>query len=290
MSSDIATLTRRINNEVIVAMGLRPDDWIGNLLQAVLTPATRRFSALFAGADRVVAEQGLIEGARTLLSRLVSGVADRGGKDIPGDGPLIIASNHPGTVDSICLAATAGRDDLRIVASDVPFLAGFDHIREHLILLPRKNLQCRMLAARQAIRHLRAGGAILLFAGGTIDPDPAFMKGGEVGLRSWSRSLELFVRDVPGCHVVTSIVSHVIDPAFMRHPLTLLRRSRPDKQRLAMMIQIIQQMLGRRLEIIPRITFGTAISRSMLPDHRELLAAIIEGARRLMESHRAWQP
>ena len=54
-----------------------------------------------------------------------------------------------------------------------------------------------MLAMREALRHLESGGAVLLFARGTIDPDPAFMAGGESELNGWSRSLEIFLGSVP---------------------------------------------------------------------------------------------
>ena len=60
----------------------------------------------------------------------------------------------------------------------------------------------------------------------------------------------------------------------MHHPLTWLRRRRPDRQRLAMMIQIIQQMLGKRPQIVPHVSFGAAIS----PQGRSVARAYPETA------------
>jgi hypothetical protein len=289
MTADVRTLTRLINNEVILAMGLPAESWAGKTLHPVLCRATSRFCEIFAVADRLVAEQGFPAAARWLLSNLVRDFEARGTENVPPSGPLIIASNHPGTVDSITLAASAGREDLKIIASGVPFLRSLTNAGRHLILLPRQGLQGRMMAARAAITHLRSGGALLLFARGNIDPDPAFMQHADEELGRWSRSLETFLRSVPSTQVVTSIVSHVLDPAYMHHPLTWLRRRRADRQRLAMMIQIIQQMLGKRLDIVPHVSFGAAIVARGDFTSTCRLDSIVQSASALLGSHMAWQ-
>ena len=148
---------------------------------------------------------------------------------------------------------------MKIIASDVPFLINLTQISRHLIFLPRQGIQARMLAIREAIRHLSPAALLLLFAHGTIDPDPAFMPDAESELNGWSRSLEIFLTRVPESRVVTSIVSHVLDPGYMRHPLTWLQRARVDRQRLAIMAQLIQQMLGKKLDLVPHVSFGEAL-------------------------------
>ncbi len=209
--------------------------------------------------------------------------------DFPPQGPLIIASNHPGTVDSLALTATANRLDLKIIASDVGFLRNLPHISEHLIFTPRSNLQRRMIALRESIRHLQTGGSLLLFSHGTIDPDPALMPVAARELIGWSRSLEIFLRSVPEVQVIVSIVSGVIDPACMRHPITWLRRARPDRQRLAMMIQIIEQMLGRRFDITPKVSFGELVDMENIGNTEQTLEVITHSAQQLMQSHMPWQ-
>ena len=289
MSADVRTLTRLINNEVILAMGLPTESWPGRALQPVLCRGTSRFCEIFAAADRLVEEEGLQAAARWLLANLVKDFKARDAQNVPCSGPLIIASNHPGTVDSVVLAASAGREDLMIIASGVPFLRNLSHIGRHLILLPRRGLQGRMLAARAAISHLKNGGALLLFARGSIDPDPAFMQHANEELGRWSRSLETFLHSVPTTQVVTSIVSGVLDPTYMHHPLTWLRRRRADRQRLAMMIQVIQQMLGKRLDIVPRVSFGEAIVTRGQSSPKCQLENIVQAAGVLLRSHMAWQ-
>ncbi len=289
VTADVRTLTRLINDEVIIAMGLKADGWLGQRLQPILARATRRFCEIFREADQIVGERGLVAGSRFLLLSLVKDFRARGTQNVPCEGPLVIASNHPGTVDSVTLIASAGREDLKVIASGVPFLKNLVHIREHLILLPRQGLQARMLVVRDAIRHLKSGGALLLFARGGIDPDPAFMTDGDSELLHWSHSLDVFLERVPGTRVVTSIVSNVIEPGYMHHPLTWLQRARPDRQRLAMMIQLMQQMLGTRLEIVPRVSFGKIIDPAALHGQGCLLPLVTDSARDLMKSHLAWQ-
>src|SRR5512142_3280957 len=103
MAASIATLTEQIDNEIIRALGLPLDGWLADRLHAILGRATRRFSELFAEVDRIVEEQGLPAGAAWLLHHLASGVESRGVDNIPSQGPLIIASNHPGAVDSLAV-------------------------------------------------------------------------------------------------------------------------------------------------------------------------------------------
>ncbi len=287
MPADIATLTRLIDNEVIRAMGVPTDGWLAERLHGILGRATRRFSELFAEVDHVVEKQGLPAGALFLLHRLASDLETRGTARIPQEGPLIIACNHPGTVDSLALTASAGRYDLKIIASAVPFLENLPHIREHLIFTPRLNVQKRMISVRESLRHLRSGGALLLFAHGTIDPDPAFMPAAFTELDGWSRSLEIFLRGVPEAQVVVGIVSHVLDPSCMRHPLTWFRRARPDRQRLAMMIQVIEQMLGKQFDIHPRVSYGEVLDLQAIGSPEQALNIITRHAQCLMESHLA---
>ncbi len=290
MPADIATLTRLIDNEVIRAMGIPVDSWLAERLHRILARATRRFSELFSEVDRIVAEQGFPAGALFLLRHLASGYDARGAGNIPPTGPLIIASNHPGTIDSVALTASAGRRDLKIIASAVPFLENLPHIREHLIFTPRVNVQKRMISVRESLRHLQSGGSLLLFAHGTIDPDPSFMPVSLDDFKGWSRSLEIFLRGVPEVQVVVSIVSRVIDPVFMRHPLTWLRTARPDRQRIAMMLQVIQQMLGTQLNLRPRISYGELLDMECFGTAERSLAVVAQDAQRLLESHLAWQP
>ena len=293
MSVDVSVLTQLIDDEIIRAMGVRPESWLGRSLRPILKRATWRFSEMFAQTERVVAEQGLPAGASYLLSELVTTIEVQGADHIPHDGPLVIASNHPGLVDAPTLMATAQRADITMIAGGVPFLKNLPSIGEHLIFASFYDSRIKldddpnlkMVAARKALRHLREGGALLVFPGTVIDPDPSFMPQAEDKLVNWSRSLEIFIRTVPQTKVIPAVVSGVIDPRYMRHPITRLRRSRMDRQRLAMMMQIFQQMLGQKLDLVPRVSFGEALDLQSMRVPERAMEIITDSARQLLRSH-----
>ena len=269
-------------------MGLPVDGAMARALGPLLARATRRFSRLFAECDRIMAEQGLIGGSGWLLTQLVRGYRVVGAESIPPGGPLVIASNHPGTVDSLLLSASAGRPDMKIVAGAIPFLQHLPHVSRYLLYTSYSDVHSRMIVVRESIRHLRGGGALLLFARAGIDPDPAFMPEAERELGLWSRSLEIFVASVPQTQVLASIVSGVIDPRYMRHPLTWLKRTREDRQRLAMMMQIIEQMLGRQLDLLPQVTFGEPLNLRSIGSTEQALESVVRSAHRVL--HAAMEP
>jgi hypothetical protein len=136
---------------------------------------------------------------------------------------------------------------------------------------------------------LKAGGALLIFPRGEIEADPEWMPNPDGEFDQWSRSLDIFLERVPQTRVLVTIASGVISPTAMRHPLTWLRKDRPDKQRLAFIHQFLRQTLsGKELfGLRPRVTFGEVISGETHPD---VLAEVEAAARRTLEKHLAWRP
>lgn len=93
--------------------------------------------------------------------------------NIPKDGPLVIVANHPhGLVDGMVLAELVGRvrTDYKILTRSL--LTGVGEIDQFMIPVPfaheedalAQNLEMR----RQAMEHLKAGGAIVLFPSGVV--------------------------------------------------------------------------------------------------------------------------
>lgn len=286
-ASTVAELRRTISTEILVAAGVPRT----GLLQAVLRPLVwlpaQRFSHLMAELDHRVASDGLTEAVRWLLPHLVDGVRCFGVQHVPASGPLVVASNHPGSYDVLSIISALSRDDLKIYVSDVPFLRSLRACQRHLIHTPPAAHE-RMAAVRQGIEHLRAGGSLLVLATGLVEPDPAVMPGAEDALVNWSRSLPLLVRRVPGSRLLVAIVSGVLAPPVLRHPVTMLRRDPRLKQMLAEFIQVGQQMLfGRRFGLVPEVRFAPPLEATDLGGGRDAgmaLAAITSHARELLAS------
>ncbi len=272
---------RRIAAQVLAVVGRSGDSLPGRALVRVISPAVTRFAEVAATCDRLVAEEGLVAAARWTLSRLSTGLRVEGAEAMPPAGPVLIVANHPGSVDALALAASSGRDDLRILTWPMPFLEYLPHVEPHLISAPAEQAR-RAGAVREGIRHLQQGGALLLFAGGRLEPDPATMRGAEAELSRWSRSIELFLRAVPEATVVPAIVSGVLAQRYVRHPVTWLRRGRLPRQRMAMVLQFVQQMRGKRIPLVPRVGFGAPLRGADLEG--DPWAQILASVRQLLSS------
>jgi hypothetical protein len=268
-------LRRAISTEALVAAGIPRTGPLQTYLRPLVWLPCDRFARLAAEFDRHVALDGFAEATRLATSVFVDGSQVLGAEHIPATGPLVVASNHPGSYDGLLIASSVGRDDLRVLVSDVPFLRHMYATSANFIYTETDRAAAsRVGAVRESVRHLKAGGALLVYASGQVDPDPALLPGAREELQKWSSSLSLFVRQVPETAVLVSIVSGVLAPSCFRHPLTRLRKEQRLKQFLAEFIQISQQILfGRRFGLTPTVRFAEPLTAAELGGGRDAEAA-----------------
>jgi len=288
----VSDLRRAISEELLVAAGVPRTGLLQALLRPLLWFPAHRFASLAAEFDRRVALNGLAEGLRWLLWRFVDDVRVYGQEHIPASGPLVIVSNHPGSYDILAIGAHLGRDDLRIPASDVPLLRQLHGTAKYLIYTHLgDDSHARISAARDSVRHLRSGGALLVYAASKVEPDPAVLPGARAGLQDWLDSPAWLLRQVPDAVLVVTIVSNVLSPSCLRSPLTCLRRQPRRKQFLAEAAQIGQQVLfGRRFPLVPEVRFGLPLAAAELGAGRDFQTArtiILEQAERLLAEAQA---
>jgi hypothetical protein len=291
LNPKITELSNSLLNELTKAIGLNQHRIFGRALSPIFKKATTKFAELGVGLDRVVEENGVSAGASWLLPRFVKNHFAQGVENIPCNGPVIIAANHPAAYDSLVISAYVPHPNYKIIVGDIPFFQQLPHISRHAIYAPKPdNIQGRMQTIRKSIRHLQADGALLIFARGGIEADPAFMPNADAEFELWSRSLEIFLRHVPNARVIVTIVSGVIAHSAFRHPFTWLRRKRPDRQRLAFMLQMIQQiMTGKELfGLVPHVSFGNFIDLSGSNNTKDALHTITQSAHRTFRSHIDW--
>jgi hypothetical protein len=285
MDATSQKLNDSLLSEIVRAMSLPPTGIIRQTSRLIFGRATRQFSELVTRFDREIERNGSAAGARWLLPHFVSAYTARGEDQIPNEGPLLIVSNHPASYDGIVISAYVNRPDFKIIIGEIPPYKFLPHVSQHAIFSPPvKNTFGRMQTVRNAIRHLQDGGALLIFPRGGIEPDPAFMPDPGAEFGKWSRSLEIFLERVPQTRVLVTMVSGVIARAAMRHPITWFRKTRPDRQRLAFMFQIVRQILyGRELYgLTPRVTFGELLSSAK---HQYVLSEIEQSAQRVLAQH-----
>lgn len=283
----ISLLRERIIDEIFLAMGLSKTGVPRHRLGALFRLPAQRFASIFASADQAAVLQGLQGAGRQLLLNLSVKMQACGSETLPAEGPLIVASNHPGAYDSAALAASIPRRDLKVIVFEIPFYHALEHINQHMIYVSPDPTQ-RMPALRSAIEHLRSGGSLLQFGTGHIDPDPAVMPGSIETLSTWSPSLEIMLRKAPETKLSLAMVSGVVMKRFANHPLTRLRQKPIDRRRVAEFTQVIWQLISRKApDIITRISFAPPIETAVLQAEStgRWMESILSRAHELLVEH-----
>jgi hypothetical protein len=277
--------------EIAGSIGFRNSRLVQNLVWPVFRPATDALARIALAFDRNALQMGFSRAMAITLQGFASSVQVRGTEHIPPEGPLLVISNHPGTYDSLVIASQLGRDDLNFISGDIPFLRKLPHAFSHFFCISDEK-NGRMIAARQAIRHLKKGGAMLLYGFGHIDPDPAVYEDAPAQIDHWSPSTDLFLAAIPETRILLTIVSHVVSPNWRNSILYRLRKTALDRRRLVEFGQVIYQLLfpGRLLST-PRISFATPASAEELRRESgsdQVLPAVIQRSKALLADHMDW--
>jgi hypothetical protein len=274
----------RITDEIVRALGLSPSGPSRRLLGPLFRLPAGRFGRSMARADEAIRAEGLPGGARSVLHDLGLEPAVQGGERIPKAGPLVVASNHPGAYDSLALMASIPRPDLKVIISDVGFTRAFEAGGLHFIFARNEKAE-RARALRESLRHLGAGGALLIYPHTEVEPDPETSPGAAEALSDWSRSLEIMARRVPAIVFQVAIASGVILPRFINSPLVRVRRDPARRQKLAEFLQVSTQMIfPRRVRPRVHLSFADPVEARRLPPD-DVTAAVVAIARRLLETH-----
>ena len=285
--ANLRELRRTITEEIYAALGLEPDTRLRHLLNPLVWAPVRRFVQIADRFDQAAGQLSFPEAAQIVLSRFITRLEVDGRESVPTKGPLLVAANHPGAADVLAIAASLPRTDLKVVVSSLPFFRNLPNSARHFIYTAHENTHQRMEVVRSSIRHLREGGSVLIFPRGLVEPDPELLPGAEESLAEWSTSLGIIARAVPQAKVVPAIVSGVISRRSLRNPVTWLRSEPRERQKLAEVLQILQQMMSPlRPAVSTRLSFGRPI-RAIGEDARAVTHQVVETARRLLSEHMA---
>lgn len=289
MNKKAVFLSELVIAELVQAVGLPKTKPFLCLFRLLFRIPMRRFAALGLEFDRQVAEAGLPKASKWALTHWCSQITARGTQDIPAEAPLLIVCNHPGTYDALIIFSQLGRQDIRWISTEIPFLDNLPHLRNQVIFSSRSNALKRMSAMRGAIRHLKTGGVLLYIGAGELDPDPAVYPHAADHIEEWLAGIDFFFRHVPGLRLMPAIVSGVVSPKWARSPITWLRRKDIDKRRLAEFGQGISQLLfPGRLMFKPYVSFGPPVAHETLRSEsspENVLPAVIARTKALLAEH-----
>ena len=280
------TLQKAIIQEIVNYLGLPRSAYRRKLAEILLKLPAARCAKMATDFDHQVGASGFCEASRWLLPKIVKGYWVAGVEHIPSTGPLIIAANHPGIFDTFLIAGCLLRNDIKIIAREMPLL----HLlgsTDHYLIYSTRDIYVKMKAARDAIRHLHAGGVLLVYPSGTLDPDPACMPGAVQSVEAWSASLELLLRSEPAARLQVAISSGLVNPKYLRHPLARLQKDSHWSQIVAEVLQVSSQALFRKKHgLLPEITFGEPYSLHQLTSNdRTPIAGAIEAGRKCLLLH-----
>jgi hypothetical protein len=288
-SPTIEDVTLMLFSQIMQVMGLKHSDWKSRALYQLFKFPVRRMSGMLVELDQNISQLGFNAAAKIFTQRLISNVRIIGDKKIPLQGPLMVICNHPAAYDVAILASAIPRDDLQILASDIPIVQMLPSISGHIIPVPY-HIPSRLQTVRSAIQHLKQDGAIFLFPRGNVEPDPVVSPGAQESLLGWSPSVELFLRKAPNTHTVVAMASGMLSAKWFKNPIIRLWKKFEQRQKVAEIFQIATQLItGRPASAIPLINFSDPLSVDELggveSSQGTLISSLVAQASRLLSEH-----
>ncbi len=226
------------------------------LLHIACCPFVFNLTRLGMRMDGMVARDGHLKFASQWLLEIgAASVQIHGERNIPAEGPLLFVGNHAGLGDAHALLMASPRRDTKLLAHDFGILPGLRHFRAHVIVIDPDQPQS---ALRASLRHLRAGGSLLIYPRGEIEPDPGlYLEPALASLTGWSRSMSIFARHVPELVIAPVAVGGVISRRALGNPLA--RRYR-DHDRRHFLAATLQMMFPSYRDPCVSVRFGAAIA------------------------------
>jgi len=259
------SLARHSADELVAALGLgRAPAPARAMARAAFTAVSAPLGRALARFDGRIETCGLAAAAAYMLDDLGARWT-RLGERPPVRGPLLVVANHPGAYDALVLFATLERDDVAIVASDRKFLRAMPRLRRHLVFVPEAPSGAglgRAIGLRRALAHLAAGGALLHFGAGCIEPDPAFVAEGAAPFEPWQSGTGALVRGAAGSAgaVVPAVVLGVHSPRAKRLFVTRLA----ERHGLTTLAALLQVAIPRYRDVEAIVRFGDALPTRQL--------------------------
>ncbi len=255
----LRTLTSINLDDLIASFGWQNVPLLAAAVRAIFHAPARKFARQMLRFDADVAVRGLPAAAQDLFHRYAQTLQVCGAENIPATGPALFLSNHPGMVDTLALFIAIRRPDLKIIAIKRPFLQSLKNTSRQLIFINDDPAR-RMSAVRQAAAHLKAGGAVLTFPAGKIEPDADVYPGALEALTDWRESAGAFLRFAPHTQIIPTFARGVLWEKAVKHPLTRIKKTKEEKERLGAALQLLAHIAFEQRPLHVSVQFSTPIT------------------------------
>jgi len=282
--SQYETLLKINLDDLVASFGWEDRLFLPRILQRLFLKPAQTFARQMTEFDQNVGLYGLVEGARYALRKYFDEIRIFGSEHIPPSGFLAL-SNHPGMADTLSTFIALNRRDLRIISLERPFLEALTNISKQLFRVTDSAIS-RMTLIRKVGTHLRNGGAALNYPAGQIEPDPDLDSGAVDSLQNWMDSAGVFLRLAPKTPILPVVVRGAVWDKAAHHPLTYLKRTRREREKLAAALQMYAHMNGEIKDVRVRVQIGRPIHAEELGtiEPAVIHKAVISEVRRLMEN------
>jgi len=283
MDTRFRSLTEVNLDDLVSSFGWEDYPLMAWMLRGLFAGPARKFARQMLDFDDAVGQIGLVDAARKMQRRYVHNV--RIFSDPLPAGPFLALSNHPGMVDTLALFSALNRLDLKIIAVDRPFLKALTNTSQRLFYVS-DDPTARMALVRQVSGHLRSGGAALTFPAGKIEPDANVYPGAVEALQGWTDSVGVFIRMAPETAILPVLVRGVIWEKTARHPLTRLKKTQEEREKLAAAFQLLAHVVWDRKPLDVTVQVGKPITVAGLGSKETgvIHQAVLAEMKRLIEN------
>ncbi|HKY53493.1 MAG TPA: hypothetical protein VJM08_04265 [Anaerolineales bacterium] len=284
LPSNVDMLTQVNLDDLIASFGLQNQPLFANPMRRLFTKPAQTFAHQMLEFDTAIGIHGLAGASRLALRHYVRDISIFGADQLPASAFLAL-SNHPGMSDTLALFAALYRPDLKIIATQRPFLEALPNTSNRLFYL-NDDPASRTTLIRKVTAHLRNGGAALTFPAGRIEPDPEIQKGAVESLQTWTNSVGVFIRMAPETAIVPVLVRGVVWEKAAYHWLTKLKKTKREQEKIAAALQLLAYVTLKVKPVSARVQIGKPIYARELGTtqtsviHRAVLAEMT----RLIES------
>jgi hypothetical protein len=282
--SNVETLTQINLDDLVSSFGWQNHPFLASLLRRAFVSPPQKFARQMVEFDSAIPTRGLVEASRLAMRNYADDLQVFGLDCIPASGFLAL-SNHPGMTDTLSLFIALHRPDLKIIALDRPFLNALPNMSKQLAYVTEDSGE-RFKLIRQISTHLRNGGAALTFPAGEIEPDPDIHNDAVEALHSWTDSVGVFIRMAPETPVLPMVVRGVILKKTATHPLTYLKRSREEREKLAAALQMMAHVMFKNKDVHVRVQIGRPVYAKDLgtTETKVIHEAVLAEMKRLIEN------